>query len=75
MLSGNGSRSPVMVYAALPNAAKLYERQIERGFSGDAEAAVKARMILRDLCGGNIELKPAARGLVARSALHKSALI
>jgi hypothetical protein len=49
------------VYAALPNAAKLYEKQIERGLSGEAEAAVKARRILRDLCGGKIERKPTAR--------------
>jgi len=30
------------VYGALPNAPKLYEKQIERGLIGDAEAAVKA---------------------------------
>jgi hypothetical protein len=32
-------------------------------------------MILRDLVGGSIKLKPTARELVAQSALHRNVLV
>jgi hypothetical protein len=56
----------------LPNAAKLYERQIRKGLDGSPEEAAKGRQVVRELCGGKIELKPTPRGLVARSALYRS---
>jgi site-specific DNA recombinase len=71
----SGKVSAAKLYAALPDAARLYRKRIEHGLSGDAEAAAKARMIVRDLCGGKITLEPTKRGLVARSALYKSVLI
>jgi hypothetical protein len=35
----------------LPNAADLYRKQISLGLDGDPRAALKARTILRKLCG------------------------
>jgi hypothetical protein len=37
--------------ALLPNAADLYRKQISLGLDGDPRAALKARTILRKLCG------------------------
>lgn len=69
------SRPSAKIYAALPQAAKLYERQIARGLGGNLEQSGKARALLRDLFGGPVTLTPTAKGLVARSALHKDVVL
>jgi hypothetical protein len=68
-------RPSAKIYAALPSAAKLYERQIEKGLDGNPEEAARGRQILRELCGGAITLTPTPKGLIARSALHRNVLI
>ena len=49
------------VVIMLPNSAELYKKQIERGLGGDPRAALKARAILRKLCG-TIVLEPEEDG-------------
>ena len=44
--------------AKLPQAAKLYRQQIREGLGGDPRAALKARVFLRGLFGGEIRLQP-----------------
>ena len=42
----------------LPKAAELYRRQIVLGLDGDPRAALKARVVLRELfVGGRVELQ------------------
>jgi hypothetical protein len=67
--------SSAKLFAALPSAARLIEKKIEKGLTGNPEEAAKARIILRDMVGGVIRLTPTSKGLVARSALHKSVLV
>jgi hypothetical protein len=50
------------VLAMLPRAAEAYRRQIVLGLEGDARAALKARVILRELFGGEIRLVPDDKG-------------
>ena len=60
----------------LPRAAEAYRRQIEQGLDGDPRAALKARVILRDLFGGKIRLVPESDGsLWAEYALRPSVLL
>jgi hypothetical protein len=60
----------------LPRAAELYRRQIAQGLDGDPRAALKARVILRELFGGKIRLVPDAKGgLVAHWNLQTTALL
>jgi site-specific DNA recombinase len=64
------------VLAMLPKAAAVYRQQITQGLNGDARAALKARIILRELFGGEIRLVPdKAGGLVAHWELNQSALL
>lgn len=49
------------VLSMLPKAAALYRKQIQDGLDGDADAAKKARAILRDMLG-EIRLQPATDG-------------
>jgi hypothetical protein len=42
----------------LPRAAEGYRKMIAAGLDGNPEAALKARVFLRDLLGGSIELRP-----------------
>jgi hypothetical protein len=56
------ARSGARVLVALPRAAEAYRRQIEQGLNGDARAALKARVILRELFGGQIRMVPDAGG-------------
>jgi len=44
----------------LPKAAEHFRRQVEQGLDGDPRAALKARVILRELLGGRIDLRPKA---------------
>jgi site-specific DNA recombinase len=71
-----GSLPGVNVLTFLPRAAELYRRQITLGLEGDPRATLKARMILRDLFGGEIRLIPQLDGgLTAHWNLHPGALL
>ena len=64
------------VLTMLPRAAEAYRRQITLGLDGDPRAALKARVILRELFGGNIRLVPQLDGgLMAHWSLHPGALL
>lgn len=72
----HGSLQGVNVLTFLPRAAELYRRQIALGLEGDPRATLKARMILRDLFGGEIRLVPQLDGgLTAHWNLHPDALL
>jgi len=60
----------------LPRAAEACRRQITQGLAGDQRAALKARVILRQLFGGEIRLVPdESGGLVAHWNLNTAALV
>ena len=62
--------------AALPRAAALYKQQIELGLDGDPRAALKARVILRQLFNGEIVLRPGPdKSLWAEYQLQPGALV
>jgi site-specific DNA recombinase len=64
------------MFTMLPRAAEAYRRQITLGLDGDPRAALKARVILRDLFGGKIRLVPQLDGgLIAHWNLHPGALL
>jgi DNA invertase Pin-like site-specific DNA recombinase len=46
----------------MPRAAELYRRQVARGLDGNPQAALKARLFLREWFGGKIRLEPLADG-------------
>jgi site-specific DNA recombinase len=70
------TRATAKVLSILPKAAALYSKQIAEGLDGDPRAALKARIILRDLFGGKIRLVPGAQGsLWAEYELHPAALL
>jgi site-specific DNA recombinase len=71
----SGKAGARRLYAALPNAAHLYERQIARGLTGKSEHVTKARALLKELFGGQIVLRQTPKGLIARSALHRDVLL
>ena len=50
------------VVSMVPKAAELFRRQIVQGLDGDAWAALKARVFLREWFGGKIRLEPLADG-------------
>jgi site-specific DNA recombinase len=50
------------IQSVLPRAAEMYRRQLNEGLNGNANAAVKAREVLRELFGGRIDLKPEGEG-------------
>jgi hypothetical protein len=53
---GPAARQSAKILIMLPRAAEAYRRQIIQGLAGDQRAALKARMILRQLFGGEIRL-------------------
>jgi hypothetical protein len=59
----------------LPQGVEAYRRQLTQGLAGDPRAALKARMLLKDLFGGEIWLVPDDQGLVAHWNLHTAALL
>ena len=61
--------------AALPDAAKRYSEMIEKGLGGNAKETVKARVVLRDIVGGSIELEPTKEGLVAHIGVNRGVLV
>jgi hypothetical protein len=48
--------------AIMPRAAELYRRQVALGLDGNPQAALKARLFLREWFGGKIRLEPLADG-------------
>jgi hypothetical protein len=67
---------PPKVLAILPRAAELYRRQIARGLQGNPDAALKARIFLREWFGGKIRLEPLPDGgLVAHWNQNVAALL
>jgi hypothetical protein len=62
--------------AKLPQAARLYRQQIIQALEGDPRAAGKARVILRELFGGEIRLQQQPDGgLLALWNLQPAALL
>mgnify|MGYP001259338170 CR=1 FL=1 len=57
-----GAHPSAKVLSMLPKAAELYRRQIAEGLGGDARAAAKARVILREMFNGRIDLRPEPDG-------------
>jgi site-specific DNA recombinase len=77
-LEGEGpdGRQSAKFLAMLPQTAEAYRRQITQGLAGDLRAALKARVLLRELFGGEIRLVPDDQGgLVAHWNLHTAALL
>ena len=48
--------------AFMSKAAKLYRRQVAQGLDGNPQAALKARVFLREWLGGKIRLEPLPDG-------------
>ena len=48
---------------------------IDRGLSGNPEETARARMVLRDLLGGSIQLEPPKEGLFAHIGIARSVLV
>jgi hypothetical protein len=61
--------------ALLPNAAELYRKQINLGLDGDPRAALKARVVLRKLCGTIVLESEKDGSLWARYDLQPAALL
>ena len=58
-LSGS---SPTKAIAFMTKAAELYRRQVAQGLDGNPQAALKARVFLREWLGGKIRLEPLPDG-------------
>ena len=43
------------ILTVLPRAAAMYREQIAKGLDGDPRAAMKARVLLKDLFGGRFD--------------------
>lgn len=69
-----GTRTARVEATLIPHAAEKYTRMIERGLEGDPEEMQRARMLLRDLLGGQISLKKTPKGLLLRSTIFHSVL-
>jgi DNA invertase Pin-like site-specific DNA recombinase len=68
-------KASAKIVAMLPKAAAMYRAQIAQGLDGDAHAASKARVVLRDLLG-EIRLVPEPKGgLIAHWNLAPAALL
>jgi site-specific DNA recombinase len=50
------------LFALMPRAAEMYRRQVALGLDGNPQAALKARLFLREWFGGKIRLEPLADG-------------
>lgn len=69
------AKASAKLLTMLPRAAELYRQQIAQGLDGDPRAALKARVILRDLLG-KVRLVPGAEGsLWAQFKQHPAALL
>src|SRR5205807_4812086 len=70
------ARRSARILTLLPKAADAYRRQIILGLAGNPRAAGKARLILRELFGGEIRLVPDEDGgLIAHWRLHTAVLL
>jgi hypothetical protein len=69
------AKASAKILSILPKAAALYRKQIADGLDGDARAAAKARILLKDLFGGKIRLKPKGPELWAHWNLAPAALL
>ena len=58
LLTAPAAKRSAKVLSFLPKAAETYRRRIAQGLDGEPRAALKARVILRDLIGGRIRLVP-----------------
>jgi hypothetical protein len=63
------------VLSMLPKAAELFRRQLAEGLKGDPRAALKARVTLREMCGGRIDLKREGDELWAEYGIQPAALV
>lgn len=68
------AQASAKVLSILPRAAEVYRRQVEMGLEGDARAALKARVFLREFLG-RIELKREGAELWAEYGFEPSALL
>jgi site-specific DNA recombinase len=69
-------KASAKVVAMLPKAATMFRAQVNAGLDGDAHAAGRARVVLRELFGGEIRLKPEPKGgLVAHWNLAPAAIL
>jgi hypothetical protein len=70
------AKQSAKILTMLPRAAEAYRRQIAQGLDGDEREALKARVLLRELFGGEVRLVPLeGGGLDARWNLHAAALL
>ncbi len=70
------AKQSAKILPMLAKAAALYRRQIAQGLDGNEREALKARVILRELFGGRINLKREGKGeLWGESALQPAALL
>jgi hypothetical protein len=70
------AKQSAKILTMLPRAAYAYRRQISRGLDGDEREALKARVLLRGLFGGEVRMVPLeGGGLDARWNLHTAALL
>jgi DNA repair exonuclease SbcCD ATPase subunit len=53
---------PTKAIAFMSKAAELYRRQVAQGLDGNPQAALKARVFLREWFGGKIRLEPLPDG-------------
>jgi DNA repair exonuclease SbcCD ATPase subunit len=53
---------PAKAFASMSRAAELYRRQVAPGLDGNPQAALKARVFLREWFGGKIRLEPLPDG-------------
>jgi hypothetical protein len=53
-----GLKSPARALLVMPRTAELYRRQVTLGLDGNPQAALKARLLLREWFGGKIRLEP-----------------
>lgn len=72
-----GATAPMSkVVAIMPREAEPYRRQVALGLDGNSQAALKARLFLREWFGGKIRLEPLADGgLMAHGNQNIGALV
>ena len=75
MNSPQEAKAGKKILRILPKAAAEYRKQIAQGLDGDSRAALKARVILRGLFGGEIRLKRQGPQLWAHWNLAPAALL
>ncbi|MDB6009992.1 MAG: Resolvase protein [Gammaproteobacteria bacterium] len=63
------------VLSILPKAPEMFRRQIADGLNGNEREALKSRVILREMCGGRIDLKREGEELWAEYGLQPAALL